>query len=222
MPSSTLTSPENLPTLHPPHTEGFKASDCLVDQQLLPYVCGVAPGETTRHEVFRLIGEPSETYSDTHCSFFLAPNRSDVDSCWDCADYARVFFDKKTVEGINVWLNADELTLGEAVETLGPPVSVILYHEESSSPPEWEQARRANGALFLWPDTGIYLRTGLYSTQGVGLDADEATPLFPANLSIDILVAFEPCSLEELEDYFRELYPPGPWIRWIDWPGMID
>jgi hypothetical protein len=225
-PTSTALSSQDLPTLHPPHVEGFTISDCLIDQQLLPHLCGIVPGQTTMSEVREYVGEPEAVYEGAYC-LVNEPYRQSVDTCWTYPypQSLSLFFDDELLVGLWTVLQdyefSEELTLGEAVEALGSPARTILFYEEGE-PPGWEQARRAGGAFFLWPNKGIYLATGLYLTQGVALDEDEQVPPFPSELSINRLVAFELCTLEELESIFREFYPPGPWVRWIEWPWMIE
>jgi hypothetical protein len=164
------------------------------------------------------LGEPD--ISRGGVAFIIIPDKSRIDEVWGY-DGIGIYFDDETVIALGAGLRAYELTLGEAVETLGPPERIILLQEEGALP-GWEQARRADLAFFLWPSSGIHLFTTLYETQGVGLDEDEEVPPFPSELSINILTAFEPCTLEELESVFQGPYSPGPWTRWIDWPGMNE
>ena len=229
-PTPTALSPEELPTLHSPRIWGFTISDCLIDQQLLPHLCGMVPGQTTMNEARERAGEPEEYYEGDACWFSGGLNASSqpIDTCWGYPypHNLGLYFNGELLvalsAGFENYLSSAELTLGEAVEALGPPARVILFYEEGR-PPGWEQARRADCAFFLWPNRGIYLDTGLYLTQGVGLDEGEEVPPFPSELSINGMVAFEPCTLEELESVFRENFPPVPGIlRWIDWPGMQE
>lgn len=225
-PTSTALSPQDLPTLSPPHIEGFTISDCLLDQQLLPHLCGIVPGQTTMSEVREYVGEPESVYEGAYC-LVNEPFRQSVDTCWTYPypQNLSLFFDDELLVGLSTVLQnyelSEELTLGEAVEALGSPARIILFYEEGG-PLGWEQAGRADSAFFIWPNKGIYLYTGLYLTQGVALNEDEEVPPFPSELSINRLVAFESCTLEELESVFRENFPPVPGIRWIDWPGMTE
>lgn len=221
-PTLTALSPEYLPTLEPPHRGdlGFTTSDCVLEQRLLPYVCGVIPGQMTMEQVRERLGEPDVSRGGV--SFIQIPDKWRIDEIWGY-DGIGVYFDDETVVGLQAGLRDYELTLGEVVDVLGPPERIILLHEEGASPPEWEQPRRANCAFFLWPNNGIYFFAGLYGTQGVGLDEDEEVPQFPSELPIGILTAFEPCTLERLESALQEIYRPSSRsIRWIDWPGMNE
>lgn len=213
----TSPRPDILPTLGPLTGLGFTISDCLVERQLLPYLCGIVPGQATMDEVQERVGEPAMIHTrDDYCRIGT-PRQERIDTCWSYPYPTNlgVAFGGEVVIDLIVGFSAYALTLGEAVEILGPPERVLLACELGSSPSGWEEGR-ANQAYFLWPEQGIHLFTALYGTQGVGLD--EEVPLFPAELSISSMTAFEPCTLEELEK-FRKRYV---YDRWVGWPGMVD
>jgi hypothetical protein len=194
----------------------FSASDCLIEQRLLPYVCGVVPGQTVASQVQNLVGEPGETYRGDYCRVDELFGEK-AETCWTYPypHSISIFFENEVVVGVNTALEAYELTLGEAVEALGPPEAVQLSYGEGASPAGWEEGR-ANLVTFLWPGKGIYMGTHLYGTQGVAQD-ERLAPL-PAELPVDMMVAFEPCTLEELKSLLGGML----YDRWVEWPGMTE
>lgn len=211
---------EESPNINP---NGLTADKCLVEQQLLPYVCGIVPGQTSQEEVQDLIGNPKMIDTDTRNFIPYGPGWETVDTCWTTSPWLVVYFSDGIVLLTASGLRANALTLGEAVQVLGPPEQVILYLQYDAAPLEWKDLR-ANMAIFLWPSRGIYLDTPLYGTTGVELDESARVPLFPADLSIYGMVTFVPCSLEELQAYFvsRGHSPDLPGEKWVDWTGLEE
>lgn len=211
--TSPLASPQGVPTmpLRTNEDPSFTVSNCLVEKQLLPYPCGIIPGRTTVEAVPSLLGKPWEVYPRERCWYALdVPNKWDITACASF-DHLMIFLGDAVVVGLNVW--PSEFTLGGAIEILGPPERVLLGYVFDSSLPGWEEGR-SNQVHFFWPARGIYLSTRFYGTTGVGLD--EEPPPFPAELPINSLIAFEPCTVEEIESGWRNYI----YNRWVEWPGL--
>jgi len=194
---------------------GFDIPDCLIEQDPLPALCGIIPGRATMNDVREKVGEPGVEKSGGACDDTSAPKRGCVDTCWGYPAIG-VYFDDELVVDVDAVLCFYELTLHEAVGILGPPERVILVHLFDPSPPLWEKGPSDWAyfrAYFLWPRAGIYLQTPI---QGVGLG--EVVPPFPAGLSLERMVTFEPCTLEELEKLWKGI----PRCVSVEWPGMRE
>jgi len=197
---------------------------------------GIVPGESTRQDVIRLLGKPSqkgsERYIDGRVSYYAYEIK---DGAMAGLAEDRVFFDQ---DGVVTWIEAiaaghdgQIYTIEEIASQVGATLDQVYVNNDYSMPEQYD-AHAGPDDIYVWAECGLAVGAGLLEgtnqPSAAGLVIRHPVPageLFTPTPRMEDMVFFKfffpPTSWNGFEEHYKDKVPFFVYYIWSEYRQRI-